>query len=382
MNRVSRTATWIFGLALLALPPSSLGQGTDAVAVQQLLGTYREDRAAGVAAILNLPNQRLESYLRACRDTLAAAATGRGGSLSPAPSSTMSLCSRHDVQTFAQVLLDASIQLFQNDPNRAGRLINDGAILLRDFYEAYPDRTSREVDFIARWHAHAIRMLLSQRFLQRAALVLDRTFTWLPDSAELYVTRGTVAEIPLGWIRSNMRGAPVVTDPDMQPLSLYVPPTTTRQGALTTAAAQYLLALRADPTHVWAHLSLAWVQIRNKGNSAYEQIAEALKYATNDDERYVAQLLLGAQAEARKQTPEAVEAYTRARALGPTYQAACTSLAGLYASAGDGTAAARTAVECMAIEPDPNHPDPWFTLRFGITPHSVISWLHDEARRP
>jgi tetratricopeptide (TPR) repeat protein len=225
-------------------------------------------------------------------------------------------------------------------------------------------------------------VLLSQHFLDRAARLLADVFTWFPESAELYVTRGLIAEIPVGWLASTLRGEkPTVIDDGAAPIRFYVPPAGPNQGPAAAAANQYRQAIVLDPTSARAYLHLAWVHVRERDDRAVEDARHALQYAGNDDERYLAQLLLAAIAERNERYDDAIAAYSRARELGPRYQVACTGLANAYAAAGD-AGAATTAIECLSLRSSAAQPDPWLVLRYGITEPAIVDWLDTEARRP
>jgi tetratricopeptide (TPR) repeat protein len=374
------TRALFFVAATLFLVAPAAAQTREGEALQRLLRAYKQDAGRGVAQLIAANEDEIDRLLKACRGTqsLRDQVPPRGlvGDGPPA-------CSRHDFLTFSQLFQDAAIELLARDYNRSGRFVGHGEYLLESLFRDYPDHTPLEIKFISLWYAHGTRFLLTQHFLQRAINLVEKVRTWLPENAEIEVTRGLVAEIPAGWLASNPRGKErTVIDENVAPFTFYRPSSGPNQGPYQAAVNQYLEALSIEPNHVRALLHLAWARVRGRDGRAAQDAQRALQHAGDDDERYLAYLLIAAAADVKEEPYASLDAYAAARQVGPRYQSACTGLAGAYGSAGDRASASRTALECMAIEPDDSHPDPWLTLRFGLTERSVVDWLDAEARRP
>lgn len=359
----------------------AIAQRPGAPDLTRLIETFRSEPSAAVADLIGLDDDVRTRVLQACRSKTA-------GRAQP-------LCSRHDLLTVAQLVLDAAVELINQHNQRASDFLEQGAWLLRGLLEDDKKFTPVEARFTSLWFSHAARSLLAQHYIDRAGKVLESGFRLTPESAELYVTRGAIAEIPQSWRASSVRGKdPTMVDPNLAPR--ITPPRSPGQGPqanpdsrdrraqqdpLAEAANQYRQALRVDPAHVAAHLQLAWVHVRQRDGRATDDVSRAMANATTDDERYLGALLLAAVDEAKGRPDSALEHYRHAWKLGPRYQSGCTGLASALAATGDVDGAARTSVECMSIESAPDHPDPWLTLRFGISATATVEWLHEEARR-
>lgn len=370
----------VVALVLVAAPsPLLTAQQPDSGgAFLRLLGLYRQDQLAGIRALAAAPERDLEAQLKVCRGTPPIAINLVLRSNQPSISTRAAappVCQRRDFLTAAMLFTDTAGGIINADHERAGRLVRSGAQLLKGLWEDYPDHTETESRFIPRWFAYSTRFLLSQRYLDPATRLVDEGLSIFPKSAELFVARGIVFETPVVWAVENLdRAVPFNT----------FPPAARAHGSTPFKAAvnQYLQALANEPDHFGATLRMAWINVRDNDGRAGETAALALQRAANDDERYLAQLVLGAVAERKEDLEAAAAAYSRGWQLGPEYQAACAGLAAVYTRSGNGSNANRTALKCMAGTADDENYDPWLSLLFGLPDRLESERLHREARQP
>jgi hypothetical protein len=338
------------------------------------VGTYPSDPEAGVRALIELRDADIEDGVHACLAVLERARhTLR--------------CTPQDLMTAAMLQADAAALIIAIDHERAAAHIRTGSRLLRPLQVAPhrlpPAATGTEATFIPLWYAHTARLFLVQRHFPAALSIVREGLATYPRSAELHLALGVVYEVPWFWFDGNPRGERIDrTNPASGRVAgPFSGPEERVRYSLAAAANQYRRALSFDAAHGRARLRLGWLHVLAGDRRASEDLAAALRDASDDDERYLAHLMLGGLAERAGNRPEAIAAYSRAREAGPSYKTACIGLSHAYAVSGETASAADEANRCLMLQPDPERPDPWLTLRLGVTDTPVLESLHEQARR-
>jgi tetratricopeptide (TPR) repeat protein len=354
---------------LMSAAPAYAQPGKEFVAAVQ---SYRAD-----------PDQGLKTFLRDRRMDIADGARF-----------CLRVCATRERLAAAMLLADAANASIVPDHERARDYVRVALFILRDPVDQTwgppgPHSRSRALveTFIPAWVDYTARMFFSHNDFVAACSTVREGFaqmeTLLPGvaSATLHVTRGVIVETPIRSLPLTS-GRSFDTSARFPSSGVGVCGYGNTADWIPRATADYLRALAIDAAHPHANLRLAWLRIMTgESGRAPQSIEQALHNATDDDTRYLAHLLKAGLAEKDGRVAEAVSAYQQASTLGPRYQSACTGLSRALTASGDFAAASQTAVACMAIAQDDEHPDPWLTLRFGITDTPTIEWLRAEVRK-
>lgn len=223
--------------------------------------------------------------------------------------------------------------------------------------------------FAIRWYAFTTSVYTAQGRLDAAERFVRSGLATFPRAAELYVARGSIAEM-----RASLE------DDDLA-RALYGGAGKITRGIARlweSAAADYRRALDLDDTMAPAHLHLGWVHHLIGDKRASRDLDMALIGATDDSVRYLAHLFLGAVAERRNNLETARREFDAAKAVGP-YQSSYVALGRIEVLLGHGERARALAWEYAELTQ--KFDDPWWDYRLGGFNADALSWLHREARR-
>jgi tetratricopeptide (TPR) repeat protein len=223
--------------------------------------------------------------------------------------------------------------------------------------------------FAQRWFEYAASLLTAHGLLNDADRMVRDGLAVFPRGAMLYVARGVIAEYRVALSAPGARSRWFSGD--------RLPTRSAR--LLDAAAADYRRAIELDATLAIAWVRLGSVHMAVGDDRAADDLHAALTHATDDRDRYLAHLLLGAVAQRANRLEEARRAYQTALALGGAYQTPYVALSYVEEARGDHDRARDIAVE-YARRAD-KVDDPWWDFHLGGFDSAALVWLRTEARR-
>jgi len=206
-------------------------------------------------------------------------------------------------------------------------------------------------DFVRRWYQMTAAYLIAAAQLDSAHFV--RAVELFPRDGEILMLAGAFHETLAS------PGVHEVIDNARLPAGANLTVGSVRE-ELRVAQDLFERALRATPDLAEARIRLGHV-LGRLGRPA--DAVEQLTRARSDDRvlRYYAALLLGRELDAAGRRAEALAAYERAAAIYPSAQSPRLALSELAARAGERSVAAPAALAAIAVTPERESADPWWS---------------------
>jgi len=247
----------------------------------------------------------------------------------------------------------------------------DHWLMTRSLSRMFKRNGDRDAD-LASWYRATLAWMASARLW--SAEHVDNALSRFPDDTDLQFYAGCLHEM----LASDQTQASLAAS--QLPTNVRVRVDSTG-GELKKAATRLRRALELDPRHTEARLHLGHVlTVTGSAIAAIPELRRAASESKETDQRYYAQLFLGAALEANRDDAGARTAYRAAAALVPLAQAPRLALSYLAASSGDraeARAALQPALDARGAMARP--PDPWW--RYSLSSGRHAASLLDDARR-
>ncbi len=255
------------------------------------------------------------------------------------------------------------------EKSRADAQLRTANRILDRLLSRNPDDSAKT--FGSFWYTFASSIYVAEGSLDRARAYVDNGLYRFPRSSELFVAKGIVAEMI---VRQQMEGDPRIArdGPSGGAARKF-------EQMLTAASGHFERAINLDKANAVAYLHRGWTLQQLADQRAARELELALANASDNGVRYLAHLLLGADAESRKDLDAAATEYEAARTLIGA-QTACVALSRIEVQRGHNQRA-REIVEEFARQPEHTE-DPWWNLRIGGFDGTALAWLRTEAQRP
>lgn len=221
-----------------------------------------------------------------------------------------------------------------------------------------------------RWYEFVVSLYTSRALLAEAERFARDGLADSPRDAVLWVARGAIQEMRLGFDEPDLRGS----RPDNGRTWIRL------TKALESAGADFRRALAIDNGLATAHLHLGWVHVILHDSRAADDLRAALAQPGDDGVRCLAHLFLGAVAERDKKLTDARQEYEAARALGPSYQTPFIALIRVEEELGHHARARELAQDFAALPLKVE--DPWWDYHLGSPDLAALAWLRHEAQGP